>query len=31
MEPTLVCPDCGEPLGPRDVVPEVDPATAASK
>jgi DNA-binding HxlR family transcriptional regulator len=23
MQPTLVCPDCGESLGPRDVVPEI--------
>jgi DNA-binding HxlR family transcriptional regulator len=26
MHPTLVCPDCGEPLGPRDVVAEIGPA-----
>ena len=23
MRPATVCPDCGEPIGPRDVVPEI--------
>jgi len=31
MHPALVCPDCGEPLGPRDVVADLDMAPQSSK
>lgn len=31
MHPALVCPDCGEPLGPRDVVPEIVEAPVAPR
>jgi DNA-binding HxlR family transcriptional regulator len=29
MHPTLACPDCGEPIEPRDVVPEMGPTLTA--
>jgi hypothetical protein len=29
MHPTMVCPDCGEPVGPRDVAAEMAPRLAS--
>jgi DNA-binding HxlR family transcriptional regulator len=31
MRPTFTCPDCGEPIGPRDVTAEIGPAHAARR
>ena len=31
MHPTLACPDCGEPIEPRDVVPEMGDALSTTR
>jgi DNA-binding HxlR family transcriptional regulator len=31
MHPALVCPDCGEPIAPQDVVPEFGPTPASNE